>query len=157
MAFLKYRKKWNNSPETWLVCRILPMMKTIEVVAAIIFDGSHILCVQRAQSKYPYISLKYEFPGGKTEEGETQEEALLREIHEELSMRIDVGEKFMTVDHNYPDFSIVMHSYICHVTSRDLILHEHVDAVWLDVAEMKELDWAAADIPIVEKLMQENI
>ena len=131
-------------------------MKEIEVVAAIIFEGKHALCVQRAPSKYAYTSLKYEFPGGKVEPNETEKEALKREILEELSMDVIVGSKYLTVKHAYPDFSIVMHSYLCIVTNRDLILHEHVTAQWLEIADFKQLDWAEADLPIVEKLMEEK-
>jgi len=130
-------------------------MKEIEVVAAIIFEGEHVLCVQRAPSKYAYTSLKYEFPGGKVELGETEKEALNREILEELSMDVIVGSKYLTVRHTYPDFSIVMHSYLCIVTSRELVLHEHVAAQWLKISDFKQLDWAEADVPIVEKLMEE--
>lgn len=131
-------------------------MKEIEVVAAIIFDGEHVLCVQRAPSKYTYTSLKYEFPGGKVEANETEKEALEREVKEELSMSIIVGSKYLTVRHSYPDFTIVMHSYLCIATDRSLVLHEHVDAKWLQIEEFKQLDWAAADVPIVDKLMEEK-
>jgi 8-oxo-dGTP diphosphatase len=131
-------------------------MKEIEVVAAIIFEGKHVLCVQRAPSIYAYTSLKYEFPGGKVEPTETEKEALEREILEELSMSIIVGSKYHTVKHAYPDFSIVMHSYLCIATDRDLVLHEHVTAQWLEIKDFKQLDWAEADVPIVEKLMEEK-
>ena len=128
-------------------------MKHITVVAAVIEHNNQILCVQRNQNKHAYISEKYEFPGGKVEDGETEVEALQREIREELSMDIEVTTKLMAVNHVYPDFSLLMHAYMCTCVNRDLVLHEHIDLQWLDRSEMAGLDWAAADIPIVEKLI----
>ena len=127
-------------------------MKKIEVVAAIVINYGKILCVQRNENKYSYISKKYEFPGGKIEEGESLETALLREIKEELSMDIDIQKKFLTVKHTYPDFHLTMHSYICTSTNNDVSLLEHIDYQWLDKSQLKHLDWAAADIPIIECL-----
>ena len=132
-------------------------MKQVEVVAAIILFEHQILCVQRNKNKYPYISEKYEFPGGKIEEAETRTEALQREIREELSMRIEIQNEFLTVYHQYPDFALTMHSYICTCADKTVILHEHIDYKWLPKDEIVYLDWAAADIPIVEKLMSTNI
>lgn len=128
-------------------------MKKIEVVAAVIYHNDKILCVQRGGNKYDYIAFKYEFPGGKVEEGETNEEAIKREILEELDLIITIDSQFITVNHEYPDFTLIMHSYICTSTSNELTLSEHIDHKWLDKTELKPLDWAAADIPIVEKLM----
>jgi len=79
-------------------------MKHIEVVAAVIIFENKILCVQRNENKFEYISKKYEFPGGKMEVGETKEETIKREISEELKIDIEVGEEFLTVTHQYPDF-----------------------------------------------------
>ena len=128
-------------------------MKEIEVVAAIIFSENKVLCVQRNHNKYDYISLKYEFPGGKIEEGESQEQALKREIMEELNMDIDIIRSFLTVYHKYPDFHLTMHSYICLCKETTLILREHVDFKWLTIDKLQTLNWAAADVPIVEKLV----
>jgi 8-oxo-dGTP diphosphatase len=127
-------------------------MKQVTVVAAVIQHNNQYLCVQRNQSKHAYISEKYEFPGGKIEDGESEVEALQREIREELSMEINVKDKLMVVDHVYPDFSLLMHAYMCSCDKRDVILHEHIDLQWLERSELATLDWAAADIPIVEKL-----
>jgi len=128
-------------------------MKNIEVVAAIIISENKILCVQRNQNKYDYISLKYEFPGGKIEEGESKEQALKREIMEELNMDIDITKSFLTVYHKYPDFHLTMHSYICSCNETTMILREHVDFKWLTKDKLQTLNWAAADVPIVEKLV----
>lgn len=128
-------------------------MKKIEVVAAVILHNNKILCVQRGDNKYNYIAFKYEFPGGKVEEGETNEEAIKREILEELNLEITIESQFITVNHEYPDFILVMHSFICSCTSNALQLSEHIAFKWLDKAELKPLDWAAADVPIVDKLI----
>jgi 8-oxo-dGTP diphosphatase len=130
-------------------------MKTIEVVAAIIIKDDKILCVQRGDNKREYIAFKYEFPGGKVEEGETKEEALVREIKEELNVPISVVHEFLTVNHAYPDFNIVMHSFLCSCENPHIQLTEHIDYKWLDKSNLASLDWAAADIPIVKKLQQE--
>lgn len=128
-------------------------MKHYDVVAAIIIHNDRILCVQRGASKYTYVSNKYEFPGGKIEAGESEADALVREISEELAMDIVVLKKFLTVEHSYPDFSLTMHSFLCEVKTRELTLTEHIDAQWLLSNELEPLDWAAADIPIVERLI----
>jgi 8-oxo-dGTP diphosphatase len=128
-------------------------MKKIEVVAAVIFCKDQVFCAQRPKNKLPYISEKYEFPGGKIEEGETKEEALHRELLEELDLSTIIKNHFLTVVHQYPDFELTMHSFICEVDSKELTLHEHIDQKWLKINELTALDWAAADIPIVEKLV----
>ena len=127
-------------------------MKKIEVVAGIIFFEDEVLCVQRPQNKFHYISEKFEFPGGKIEQGETKEEALHRELMEELNLSAKIKSFFHTVVHEYPDFELTMHSYICEVDSQNLTLHEHIDHKWLPINQFTSLDWAAADIPIVNKL-----
>ena len=129
-------------------------MKTIEVVAAIVIHEGKVLCVQRGENKLDYISKKFEFPGGKLEANETLEQALARELTEELQMSVRVESLFLTVNHSYPDFNLIMHSFICHANHRDLTLTEHLQALWLGVDELDMLDWAAADIPIVEQLKE---
>lgn len=128
-------------------------MKRIEVVAGVIFWKDQVLCVQRPENKLRYISEKFEFPGGKIEEGETKEEALHRELLEELNLTTKVKSLFLTVVHEYPDFELTMHSFTCEVDSKELTLHEHIDKKWLKTKELTTLDWAAADIPIVDKLV----
>lgn len=127
-------------------------MKSIEVVAAIIQHDGKTLCVQRGPAKLDYIHHKFEFPGGKVEVGETGEQAIMRELQEELHLDISQADYFMTVEHAYPDFNITMHAYICPVKNRDIELTEHIDAKWLSSEELTDLDWAAADVPIVNKL-----
>lgn len=130
-------------------------MKHYKVAAAIITYQNEILCMQRPESSYPYLSYKYEFPGGKIEAGETVEAALSRELREEMALTVTVKSEnfFMTVNHQYPDFSIEMHSYIIPVANKKFERLEHHHHCWLTAAQLKELDWAPADIPIMEKLM----
>jgi 8-oxo-dGTP diphosphatase len=128
-------------------------MKKIEVVAGIIFFEDQILCVQRPKNKLDYISEKFEFPGGKIENNETNIDALNRELFEELNLNVDIKNFFFTVIHQYPDFELTMHSYLCEVKSKQVVLNEHISLEWLNIKDLKKLDWAAADIPIVDKLM----
>ncbi len=128
-------------------------MKKIEVVAGIIYFENKILCVQRPKNKLAYISEKFEFPGGKIENGETQIDALKRELSEELNILPNIQSLFLTVVHEYPDFELTMHSYKCKVNNMEITLNEHIDYKWLTLQELNKLDWAAADIPIVNKLI----
>lgn len=128
-------------------------MKKIEVVAGIIFYKDLVLCVQRAKNKLKYISEKYEFPGGKIEDGETKKDALNRELIEELKISTNIKSPYLTVTHEYPDFELTMHSYICEVETKEITLTEHIDYRWLSISDLENLDWAAADIPIVKKLV----
>ena len=127
--------------------------KKVEVVAAVIMHNQKILCVQRSENKYAYISKKFEFPGGKMEEGETKKQTIIREIKEELNMDIIPIKELKTVEHEYPDFNLKMHSFISECLSPEVFLSEHIDYKWLSVSELETLDWAAADLPIVEQLI----
>ncbi len=132
-------------------------MKHIEVAAAIIIHQGNILCVQRGLGKKrSAVSFKYEFPGGKLEAGETAHTALMRELAEELKIQttITADDYVMTVDHTYPEFRITMHTYRCEVDSPAFTLTEHIDYRWLPPEELNTLDWAPADVPIVEHLMK---
>jgi len=129
-------------------------MKHVTVVAAVIERNGKILCVQRGKSALSYISEKWEFPGGKIEENETEQETIVREIREELHMDFVVGEKLMVVEHRYPDFHLTMHTY--RGTSNDEPqLTEHLAYRWLDPASLPSFDWAEADVPVVRALLNE--
>mgnify|MGYP000857699319 CR=1 FL=1 len=128
-------------------------MTSIEVVAAILEFEDYFLCVQRPENATEHNSLKWEFPGGKVELGENREQALKREIREELDVEIENLEYLTTVEHTYPDFHLVMHAYTCSISRGEPVLKEHVALKWLTVEDLDQLDWAAADIPIVENLM----
>ena len=129
-------------------------MNSVEVAAAVIFLDNKVLCVQRPENAREYISSKWEFPGGKVEVGESREEALVREIREELSVDIEVSEFLMTVEHTYPDFHLTMHVFKCVLDQGEITLNEHVALKWLSIDELDQLDWAAADVPLVKSLMQ---
>ena len=132
-------------------------MKHLIVTAAILINNNEILCMQRGEHKYPYISHKFEFPGGKVEHGENDEQALSRELREEMDITLDIepSQFFMTINYQYPDFSIEMHCYLCQVEDRIFTRKEHIAHVWLKPQDLETLDWAAADMPIVKKLMED--
>lgn len=125
------------------------------VTAAIIINTGKVLCMQRPKGKYGYISEKFEFPGGKLEQGESIEKGLMRELKEELDLELVITKDdfFMKAEHDYPDFSIMLHSFICPVQDRRFKMLEHKSYVWLDPKELLSLDWAPADMPIVKALM----
>ena len=127
-------------------------MKHVEVVAAIVIKDQKILAVQKGEAKKEYMSFKWEFPGGKVEAGETLETALKREMLEELNLIVLPENVLITIEHDYPDFHLKMHCFICVYIEGDLILHEHIQAVWLDITELNHLDWAEADIPVVPEI-----
>ena len=124
-------------------------MKNIDVVAAVLFWEGKVLCVQRPECQKEYVSLKWEFPGGKVEVGESREEALLREIREELSVEIEVSEFSMTVEHTYSDFHLTMHVFKCVLDQGEITLNEHAALKWLSIDELDRLDWVAADEKVV--------
>lgn len=128
-------------------------MKTIEAVSGVIYHDNKFLCVQKGENKYDYIAYKYEFPGGKVEESETNEEAVIREIREELNLEVAVVLQLSTVIHDYPDFRLILHNFLCSCGSPEIELLEHIDFKWLDKSELRTLDWAASDIPVVEELL----
>ncbi|MBM3919395.1 MAG: (deoxy)nucleoside triphosphate pyrophosphohydrolase [Sphingomonadales bacterium] len=128
-------------------------LKQITVVAAVVERDGAFLCVQRGAIDKPYLSEKWEFPGGKIEAGETETETLAREMKEELSMSVLIGRKLIVVNHLYPDFRLCLHVYLC--TSRDEPqLHEHLSHLWLPGDALMRLDWAEADLPIAKRLME---
>lgn len=131
-------------------------MKHLEVVAAIIEYQGKILCMQRNVGKYEYVSLKFEFPGGKVEAGETQPQALMRELREEMEMQVEIADSdfVMSTNHVYPDFEITMHCYFCHPENDVFVRKEHVAHVWCIPEELEKLDWAPADIPVMQKVKQ---
>ena len=122
-------------------------MKRIEVVAAIIRKGDKIFATQRG---YGDFKDWWEFPGGKMEAGETPEEALKREIREELSTEISVDEFLCTVEYDYPAFHLTMHCYLCSLLTEALHLNEHEAAKWLTKEELNSVKWLPADLEVVE-------
>ena len=125
-------------------------MKQIEVVAAIIRKDDLIFATQRG---YGDFKDWWEFPGGKVEAGETPEEALKREIREELSTEINVDEFLCTVEYDYPKFHLKMHCFWCHIESGQLVLKEHEAARWLKPEDLDSVDWLPADKVVVKKYL----
>ncbi|ATC57917.1 (deoxy)nucleoside triphosphate pyrophosphohydrolase [Vibrio anguillarum] len=126
--------------------------KHIEVVAAVLKNEGEFLAVQRAPSKLDYVSKKWEFPGGKVEAGETLVTAITRELDEELRITVNDPKFLLTIEHSYPDFDITMYCFVVEVPTRELELTEHIDSRWLSKDQLWDVDWAAADMPAVEKL-----
>ncbi len=124
-------------------------MKTVKVVAAIIIDDEKVFATQRG---YGEFKDGWEFPGGKIEEGETPQEALVREIKEELDTQIEVGELLDTVEYDYPKFHLSMDCFICKIKSGDLVLKEHEAAKWLTKETMDSVEWLPADEGLVERI-----
>lgn len=126
-------------------------MKTIEVVAAIIKHDNMILATQRGYGEFKGL---WEFPGGKIEVGEIPQNALIREIQEELDTEINVGELIETIEFDYPQFHLTMHCFICAVISGDLVLKEHEAAKWLTKDTLDSVEWLPADEVIIDKLRE---
>ena len=128
-------------------------MKRIEVVAAIIRKEGRIFATQRGYGEWKDW---WEFPGGKMEPGETPEEALKREIREELSTEICVDELLCTVEYDYPKFHLTLHCYLCSLVTEALHLNEHEAARWLANDELDSVKWLPADREVIEKMRNEK-
>ena len=124
-------------------------MKSIQVVAAVLLNGDRVFATQRG---YGEFKDGWEFPGGKIEPGETPQQALVREIKEELDTEIEVGSLLETVEHDYPQFHLTMHCFWCSVKSGDLVLKEHEAAKWLTKEELDSVEWLPADRGVAQKI-----
>jgi 8-oxo-dGTP diphosphatase len=131
-------------------------MKTLEVVAGILYHEGQVLCVQRGKAKFDYIAYKYEFPGGKIEPGETPEAALVRELQEELhkTVKVKPEQLFTEVTHKYADFAVHVCFYLCPVKDRTLKDSEHMTITWTWPQDIEKLDWVDADKEIVKKVAE---
>ena len=127
-------------------------MKTIRVAAAVIKDGERIFATQRG---YGEFKDGWEFPGGKIEVGETPQDALRREIREELDTEIQVGEKIDTVEYDYPTFHLSMDCFWCKVVEGKLVLLEAEASRWLKKEELYSVDWLPADLGLIEKICEQ--
>lgn len=126
-------------------------MKTIKVVAAVIKRNNKIFVTQRG---YGEFKDGWEFPGGKVEKGETKEEALIREIKEELDTVIKVDSYLDTIEYDYPDFHLSMDCFICSIVEGNLVLKEHEDSKWIKKEEIDILNWLPADLVILDKVKE---
>ena len=132
-------------------------MKTVRVVAGIIIEDGKVFATQRG---YGEFKDGWEFPGGKIEQGETPEEAVVREIMEELDTEVEVKELFDTVEYDYPKFHLSMDCFICKIKKGNLVLKEHEAAKWLTREQLESVDWLPADLGVVgkiEKWMEKEI
>ena len=125
-------------------------MKHFNVVAAVIFLNDKVLCMQKGKTQYDYISFKYEFPGGKIEAGESPEQALKRELEEEMNYNVTIEEKLINVEYSYPDFEISLIAFRCKVINDVFCMKEHISFKWLSSKELLQPDWCAADMPIAK-------
>jgi 8-oxo-dGTP diphosphatase len=131
------------------------MKKNIYVVGAVIVQDRKVLCAQRGENQS--LPLKWEFPGGKIEEGETPQEALQREIQEEMECQVEIGSKIEETAFEY-DFGIVhLTTYFCKLIKGTPVLTEHAAIQWLPIPELNTLDWAPADIPAIQIIMKKEL
>lgn len=124
-------------------------MKTVKVVAAIIINNNKVFATQRG---YGEFKDGWEFPGGKIESGETPQEALIREIKEELDTEIEVKDYLKTVEYDYPEFHLSMDCFFCVIKSGELVLKEHEAAKWLTAETLDSVDWLPADKGLIEEI-----
>ena len=133
-------------------------MKTVNVVAAVIYDRGRVFATQRG---YGENKDGWEFPGGKIEHGETPQQALVREIEEELDTRIEVGELLTVIEYDYPAFHLRMQCFWCRIVEGTPVLKEHEAARWLGLRDLDSVDWLPADraiIPLIrDKLISETL
>jgi 8-oxo-dGTP diphosphatase len=127
----------------------------IEVACGVIVDDDKVLCVQRSETMS--LPLKWEFPGGKIELGETAEACLIRELEEELEIKVSIIEKLSNSYFDYGNFEIILIPYICQFIGDKIVLKEHKKYLWLSTNELILLDWAPADIPIVNEIIKLNL
>ena len=127
-------------------------MKVVRVVAAVIRDGDRIFATQRGYGEYKD---GWEFPGGKIEPGETPQEALKREIKEDLDTTIVVGQLIDTIEYDYPNFHLSMDCFWCEIASGDLVLKEHEAAKWLTKDQLDSVDWLPADVTLINQIREE--
>lgn len=126
-----------------------------QVVGAIIIENGKVFAAKRGECRYSYVAHKYEFAGGKVEQNETLEQALQREMQEELQMKIRVLAPYRTVVHEYPDFTVTLHTFLCQRES-DYTLMEHTEARWIPLEKLVADEWAPADKSIVDALKKKT-
>jgi len=131
------------------VQRCSPAMNHYHVACAIIEQDGEVLATQRSQSMS--LPRKWEFPGGKIKDGESASACLKRELSEELGIEISVGPPLAPTTHRYRSFTVTLYPFRCRVVAGDIMLHEHAALVWLLPAELHTLDWAGADLPVIDE------
>ena len=124
--------------------------KHYNVVAAVVEVDGKVLCMQRGKTRFAYTSHLWEFPGGKIEPNETPEQALHRELQEEMDLDVEVHELLATVTHDYPDFTITLAAYRCTAATTVFTMREHASSCWLPWKDLPTLQWCAADARLVD-------
>jgi len=122
------------------------------VACALIERNGLVLAAQRSNKMS--MPLKWEFPGGKIADGETPEDCLRRELLEEMGVAIELRLPLTPSEHHYPDFSVILHPFICTLDSEQIMLYEHASIAWKEPKELLTLDWVDADIPVIEQYMK---
>jgi 8-oxo-dGTP diphosphatase len=128
-------------------------MKHIHVACAIIEKNGKVLATQRSAEMV--LPLKWEFPGGKIDAGESAEACLKRELIEELSICVNVNQELPSYKHNYSIFTVTLYPFVCSILAGEITLHEHAACCWLAPEELCLLDWAAADVPVLNSYIAE--
>jgi 8-oxo-dGTP diphosphatase len=124
----------------------------VHVSCALIECDGLVLAAQRSSTMS--LPLKWEFPGGKIHDGETPQACLMRELVEEMGVRVRVGRGLPTVTHHYPDFSVTLYPFVCAIEAGEITLHEHAAILWLPPERLSELDWAEADLPVIDSYLR---
>jgi 8-oxo-dGTP diphosphatase len=124
------------------------------VACALIERDGLLLAAQRSATMS--LPLKWEFPGGKIEAGETPEECLHRELREEMEVAVVIGQALVTQTHHYPEFSVTLYPFVCQLVTAEIVLREHAAMQWVAPGEMLALDWAAADLPVLENYLEKR-
>ncbi len=127
------------------------MKPHLHVACAIIEQDGAVLTAQRSATMS--LPLKWEFPGGKIEAGETAEECLIRELREELGVSVFIGSALSPATHSYQDFTVTLYPFTCSLTGGTVTMHEHHALKWVEPQQMPELDWAAADLPVISEYL----
>jgi 8-oxo-dGTP diphosphatase len=133
--------------------KLADALKHFHVTCAIINNGGRVLAAQRSASMS--LPLKWEFPGGKINIGESPVECLKRELVEELGIQVNVGKRLPETTHHYPTISVTLHPFVCSIDTGEIVLHEHAAITWLPPDRLHTLDWADADVPVIESYLAE--
>ena len=130
-------------------------MRHLHVACAIIEQDGKVLVAQRSASMS--LPLKWEFPGGKIEAGESPEECLNRELQEELAICVQINMALPSATHSYPDFTVTLYPFTCRLTGGSITMNEHHALKWLEPHQMPGLDWAAADLPVIHNYLAATV
>ena len=139
--------------EQWMT--VITEKQHLHVACAIVEKGGLVLAAQR--SAVMSLALKWEFPGGKINPGESGKECLKRELMEEMGITVSIGQALPSHTHSYASFTVTLHPFICTMDQGEIILHEHAAITWLPSAELCRLDWAEADLPVIETYLRDFI